>query len=156
MIRVATPEDYVKCQEIALACFDHNIARYKNLVLARMMVKGFYKDKKVQKRLDHGAKLYVADESGVKGFIEIRDDFYISNIFVSPNCQRSGLGRQLMAIADELAGESEDEYIEITLDASKDAIHFYEKCGFKFLDQSKSSFGVEMFPMKKTIEKKLI
>ena len=156
MVREATPQDYAIIQAIALDCFDHNVAKISNLTIARFMMKRYYRVSAIEKRLKDGNILIVDEENGqINGFFDMQKGLYLANIFVSPKMQRKGIGHRLMEEGIDRALAKYPETTLITLDATKDAIKFYEKFGFVFLDRTKSQFGVDFYPMSKTIEKNI-
>lgn len=75
------------------------------------------------------AETYVYDEDGViKGFAALSGDT-LAAIFVAPNCQGSGIGKQLMAKAKEV-----HELPTLTVyKENRRSIEFYKQRGFKIV-----------------------
>ena len=70
---------------------------------------------------------YVYDEEGIiKGFVSLFKDT-LAAIFVSPNYQGTGIGKQLMTKSKEVR-----ENLNLTVyRENRRSIEFYKKCGFK-------------------------
>lgn len=66
------------------------------------------------------------DEGRVKGFIALHEDT-LAAMFVLPDCQGTGIGKQLMAKAIEIRKSLK---LTVYKDNHK-SIEFYDKCGFK-------------------------
>lgn len=74
---------------------------------------------------------------------------YIGRLVVEPNYQKQGYGSLLLnTIESRFPGT--DKYELFTGKLSKGNIHFYEKHGYKTIDQFSSSDGVELVKMEKT------
>ncbi len=73
------------------------------------------------------AETYVYGEDGVmKGFLSLHNET-LAAIFVSPNFQSKGIGKQLMAKAKKIRNN-----LNLTVyKENKKSIEFYKKCGFK-------------------------
>ncbi len=150
-MREVEEKDYPIIYQIALDCFDHNVAVDRNYTLARIFFKRYFTAKKIKKRLQENSVIYVYEEDNVLGFVEIEDTDYISNVFVSPDCQGKGIGRKLMACAEDYCKSRHKKKFILKLDASKDAIPFYKHLGYTLLDKMHSSLGVELYAMQKEI-----
>ena len=70
---------------------------------------------------------YVYEKEGIiKGFISLYKDT-LAAIFVSPDCQGTGIGKQLMRKAKEVR-----DNVNLTVyKENQKSIEFYKKCGFK-------------------------
>lgn len=151
MIEKANPQDYQQIQNIALTCFKNTIADGKMLLIARFLVKNYFKSANIASRLTRDYELFVIRQDRiVTAFIEIQNKNHISNIFVLPNKQRSGYGRLLIEFAIDycrLNGST-----QITLDAIESAIRFYVKMGFASMNRMKKLFGITTIMMKKDIK----
>lgn len=147
MIRKYQQADSNRVQEIALKGFDYNIRKEKKLFLARFMMKSYFKKKNIEIRLTNKCELFVFDNGSVDGFIEIIDNKEISNIFVDPDKQGQGIGKKLMEYAIARCFKENSLLTHIELDASKDAIAFYQKIGFILVEKKKVLLGVDMYPM---------
>jgi ribosomal protein S18 acetylase RimI-like enzyme len=101
----------------------------------------------VMSNLQNGGTLLVADEGGVRGFIDIiahrwNQVAYINNLAVAPEYRRRGVGTLLMEAALDWARAL--KLRAAILDTStKDypAIAFYQKLGFRFC-----GFNDQLYP----------
>ena len=75
------------------------------------------------------AETYVYDEEGIiKGFVSLYGDT-LAAIFVSPNFQGKGIGKQLVAKSKKVRNK-----LNLTVyKENKKSIEFYKKCGFKIV-----------------------
>jgi putative acetyltransferase len=74
---------------------------------------------------------YIYEENGIiKGFVALCDDL-LAAIFVSPNVQGKGIGKQLMNKAKQIRKSLKlSVYKE-----NKNSIEFYKKCGFNIVKE---------------------
>lgn len=153
MIRTYQNTDAKSVQTIALTCFDQNIRGEKKLYLARYFIKSYFKAKNIEARLKNPYELYVLeDNQKIVGFIEIEKGMTITNIFVLPEAQSHGYGRQLLDYAIERCQELHPDLKAVGLDASTSAIGFYKHYGFTDLPRMKKIMGVEMYTMEKKLK----
>ncbi len=77
------------------------------------------------------AETYVFEEKGiVKGFVSLLGDT-VAALFVAPNCQGAGVGKQLLSKAKEIR-------TKLTLTVYKEntkSVGFYEACGFRVIKE---------------------
>ncbi len=76
----------------------------------------------------------------------------IKQVAVDDRLRGSGVGRQLMALAEQTAKEK--GYYTLCLDAKEDAIGFYERLGYHLTGVHKVIFGRTHMQMKKQIQTK--
>jgi len=60
---------------------------------------------------------------------------FIYDVYVNPDLHGKGIGKKIMEILEDLAVK--DKYQRVKLPASKTAIKFYEKLGYKLLNKIK-------------------
>lgn len=93
----------------------------------------FFEEEREQIRTAHlpAAETWVSENNGlIDGFISLVGN-EVGAIFVSPDAQRSGTGRALLAKAQSLRGNLEVEVFE----RNSIGRQFYEKHGFDFLER---------------------
>lgn len=80
---------------------------------------------------------YVYSDNGkILAFISVIDEeSFIGALFVSDECQGKGIGRKLIDHCKNIYSELE---VAVYAD-NKQAVGFYEKCGFKTVSQQKNS-----------------
>lgn len=73
------------------------------------------------------------DEDAIRGFVIASIDGkgrkFVNSLYVKPDFQGKGLGKQLMQQALNWLGNEDDIYLEVT-SYNEDAIRFYERFGF--------------------------
>jgi GNAT superfamily N-acetyltransferase len=95
-----------------------------------------------------GAPIYAATCGGgdIAGVIWARDGNHIARFFVSPDCQRRGIGRRLF---QRLAADVRRTGMnEITVHASPFAVEAYARLGFVCTGREKTGNGMRYVPMK--------
>ena len=153
MIRTYQSQDARRIQAIALECFDHNLKKDKNLFLARFFIKRYFRQKNIESRLKENYELYVyLHQDMIIGFIEIHNADEISNIFIDPRAQKHGAGTKLIEYAIERCQQIDPNVERVWLDASIEAVGFYEHCGFNNLSRLKKVLGVETYMMEKKLK----
>ena len=71
---------------------------------------------------------------GYVGLMHVLDEGYISNVAVSPDCRRQGIGAALIAELTRRAGRLELAFLTLEARASNaPAIRLYEKMGFRMV-----------------------
>ena len=75
---------------------------------------------------------------GYVGLMHVLDEGYISNVAVSPDCRRQGIGAALIAELTRRAGRLELAFLTLEARASNaPAIRLYEKMGFRQVGRRK-------------------
>ena len=75
---------------------------------------------------------------GYVGLMHVLDEGYISNVAVSPDCRRQGIGAALIAELTRRAGRLELSFLTLEARASNaPAIRLYEKMGFRQVGRRK-------------------
>lgn len=78
---------------------------------------------------------------GYVGLMHVLDEGYISNVAVSPDCRRQGIGATLIAGLMQRAGELKLAFLTLEARASNSpAISLYEKMGFQQVGRRKSYY----------------
>jgi predicted N-acetyltransferase YhbS len=133
-IRLATEGDFNKVLQLINTAFE---------------VERFFKaedrvnDSMLQEYFRKGVFLLCEEESGITGcvFVELKDSrAYLGLLSVDPSRQKSGIGRRLMASAEEFARESGAHFMDITVvNLRTELPPIYEKLGYRVT-------GTEPFP----------
>lgn len=78
---------------------------------------------------------------GYVGLMYVLDEGYISNVAVSPDCRRQGIGAALIAELIRRAGQLELAFLTLEARASNaPAIRLYEKMGFQQVGRRKNYY----------------
>lgn len=101
------------------------------------MIDKFYNETALRELIQKGHVFYLAqdDEDNYVGFVsyEINSEpnkTKIHKIYVLPETQGTGLGRQFFELVKEKAIENNQEAIFLNVNKYNNAIHFYHKLGF--------------------------
>jgi len=86
------------------------------------------------------------------GVIEIRNNAHLSMFFVSPEHQRQGVGRQLLAAAITKILQSDRNLKRLTVNASPNSIQAYRALGFSAISAEKEMNGIRFTTMEKAID----
>ena len=84
---------------------------------------------------------FVAEAEGnVVGFAELNlERGEIEAVFVAPDCGRRGVGRRLLQTLEDLAAQR--GLTHLTLDASLNAVAFYERMGYRQKEPTVQRYG---------------
>lgn len=85
------------------------------------------------------------------GVIEIRNNAHLSLLFVSPDHQRQGIGKQLLAAAIKWTVHEDPNLKKLTVHASPNSVRAYEKLGFSTISAEKEVNGIRFTSMEKVI-----
>jgi GNAT superfamily N-acetyltransferase len=89
----------------------------------------------------------VSEEKGVIcGAVAIRERRHLLHLFVAPAFQRRGIGQQLWTVAREVARACGAR--EFTVNASLNAVAFYQKMGFATVGGAQQANGLVFQPMR--------
>ena len=95
--------------------------------------------------------MYVAEENGsIKGVVELKVGRHIAMLFVDPELQRAGVGRQLL-----LSALRHSRFNTVTVSASLASIPAYKKYGFACKGEIAKSAGLVFQPMEIELNKNL-
>ena len=104
----------------------------------------------VAAHLESGRFLLLEDEAGIAGsvYIEVKGDRgYFGMLSVDPARQRGGIGRRLIAAAEEFCREQGCRFMDITIvDVRTELPAIYEKFGYRITGSA--PFPSEQMPVK--------
>ena len=94
-------------------------------------------------RMNQGNTILVYEKNGrLVGMIELKEGCHVAMLFVSPDCQKTGVGRELIsAILSFIRSKT------ITVNASLNSIPAYLKYGFTCAGDPGEKFGLVYQPM---------
>ena len=151
VIRNPLPEEFVKISEYILEIFEDSISGlYDNL--GRDVFLDYIQPLKLTERFletERFLQILVLREGEIVGWMEVRDSFHISMLFVKKKIQRQGIGRKLVTLAEENAIFNGNRFI--TLNSSPNSIGAYISMGFAQQSDLCMINGVKFFEMKKDI-----
>ncbi|AWA31446.1 GNAT family N-acetyltransferase [Flavobacterium magnum] len=102
------------------------------------MIALFYSLETLNRNLESGHRFYFAKEGGtVLGFLGIEHRYKgnpvtrIHKIYMLPEAQGKGVGKQFIGFAEDLASKSGSEKLSLNVNRYNPAIGFYERLGFE-------------------------
>jgi ribosomal protein S18 acetylase RimI-like enzyme len=102
----------------------------------------------VRKYITSGYRYHIAEKGGkMIGAIAIKENSHLYHLFVSKECQRSGVGRALWEVAKSVSLAEGNPGL-FTVNASLGAAGMYEKLGFIRTSEIVSTAGILYIPMK--------
>lgn len=145
-VRALAPHDFEAASAICIAAFAQSVAptvtaqgvaTFALIAAAPSFAKRFVGDN----------NMFVFEEAGrVVGVIELKEGHHISMLFVDPNAQGRGVGRQLVEAA--LAQARADL---ITVSASLPSVPAYTRYGFALAGPVAEAAGLIYQPMKRAL-----
>lgn len=137
MIRCFTLDDADRCKRIVKACFDKSVSLggLINSFNLNEAVNSFIK-KLIQfkSRLDYKVNrhlLFVYEKAGrVLGMIGLRDNL-LKRLYVDPDYQGNGVGRELLAYAEQQAVNN--GFKELLLYSYENSLRFYRNNGYEII-----------------------
>ncbi|MFB6163047.1 MAG: GNAT family N-acetyltransferase [Halococcoides sp.] len=147
-IRAARPADaadLLVCKRDAIVSIDHD--RYDPSQLAAWAPDGRDLDAFDEALSAEEYEVRVAEtDDGVAGYAVLnRATGTIDAVFVDPESDRSGIGRQLVGVLETTASVAGLD--EITVSASLNAAEFYAKLGYEPFEQTTRPFGNVALPV---------
>ncbi|MBD3312449.1 GNAT family N-acetyltransferase [archaeon] len=137
MIRRFTLDDAVKCKEIVKACFDKSVSLaglIKSFNLNEAVSGLIKKLIQFKSRLDYKVNrhlLFVYEKAGeVLGMIGLKDNL-LKRLYVDPDYQRNGVGRELLAYAEQQAVNN--GFKELVLYSYENSLRFYRRNGYEVI-----------------------
>ncbi|NIS25542.1 GNAT family N-acetyltransferase [candidate division KSB1 bacterium] len=82
------------------------------------------------------------------GMIEMRNHRHVSLLFVDKRFQGRGMSRNLLDKASAICHEHEPDLHAVTVHSSPNAVHIYEKLGFRQTESEQTVNGIRFIPMK--------
>lgn len=112
------------------------------------------KPSKIAERQCNQINIWVAFiDSKLVGMIEIRDNKYISLLFVDKNHQGCGIAKKLFDISLKEIIRRDPKLDKFYVHASPYSIPIYKKMGFIETDNMQEENGIKYLPMEMTIKK---
>lgn len=123
----------------------------------------FYSDEALTAQLDKREQLFylISDENSVLGFIGIEHNYKkeaitkIHKIYLLPETQGKGIGKSVIESIGKLAVANNSSSLFLNVNRFNKALHFYEKTGFKIIDEVNIEIGngylMEDFVMEKRL-----
>jgi ribosomal protein S18 acetylase RimI-like enzyme len=112
------------------------------------MIQKFYNETALQELMQKGHVFYLAqdEKENYVGFVSyeinsVPDKTKIHKIYVLPETQGTGLGRQFFELVKEQAKENNQKAIFLNVNKYNNALHFYTKLGFSIVNDEVIDIG---------------
>lgn len=112
------------------------------------MIQKFYNETALQELMQKGHVFYLAqdEKENYVGFVSyeinsVPDKTKIHKIYVLPETQGTGLGRQFFELVKEQAKENNQKAIFLNVNKYNNALHFYTKLGFTIIKDEVIDIG---------------
>lgn len=132
MIRKCSPNDFKKIYEI----INESSQAYKGVIPSDLWKEPYMPEEELQHEIESGVKFWAYEEYGeligVMGIQDIKDVTLIRHAYVLPEKRRKGIGSKLLTF---LRNQTDRPILIGTWRDASWAISFYEKHGFKLVDQ---------------------
>jgi ribosomal protein S18 acetylase RimI-like enzyme len=151
VIRNPLVDEFIKVSEFIWDIFEDSISGLYDS-LGREVFFDYIHPEKLRERYEETqrfSQILVLREGEIVGWMEVRDSFHISMLFVKKKIQRQGIGRRLVTLAEENAILNGNRFI--TLNSSPNSIGAYISMGFAQQSDLCMINGVKFFEMKKDI-----
>ena len=112
------------------------------------MIQKFYNETALQELIQKGHIFYLAqdEKENYVGFVSyeinsVPDKTKIHKIYVLPETQGTGLGRQFFELVNEQAKENNQKAIFLNVNKYNNALHFYTRLGFTIIKDEVIDIG---------------
>jgi ribosomal protein S18 acetylase RimI-like enzyme len=112
------------------------------------MIQKFYNETALQELMQKGHVFYLAhdEKENYVGFVSyeinsVPDKTKIHKIYVLPETQGTGLGRQFFELVKEQAKENNQKSIFLNVNKYNNALHFYTRLGFTIIKDEVIDIG---------------
>ena len=136
-IREAKPDELLVIRELAHAIWP---AAYKDILSTEQisyMLERIYNELTLRENLEHGHKFLLIGDPEPRGFA-VYEHYWrneritrIHKIYILPQLQGKGVGKQLLTYIESLAVAEKMDKISLNVNRSNKALFFYQKNGFE-------------------------
>jgi len=137
-ISVATKSQLPIIQELTYAIWPIAYGEILSTAQLDYMLKKFYDTSYLESQIDNGHVFLLAEENGIPyGFAsyelncDATNKTKIHKLYVLPETQGKGLGKQLVDHIKDIAKQHHNEAVFLNVNRFNKALSFYEKLGFK-------------------------
>ena len=141
-------DDAEEVSKIVVSSFLHSVADHlSDEGIATFM--DISSPESFRKRLNEDNLMFVSEGvDGIKGIVELKEGRHVAMLFVEPEVQCMGIGREL--VKEALKYSRADS---VTVSASLTSVIAYEKYGFETVGQEEEKQGLRYRPMKFELNK---
>ena len=152
VVRSPLPEEFVKISEFIREIFLESISSLYDS-LGRDVFLDYIHPDKLKERFEESerfSQVLVLRDEEIVGWMEVRDSFHISMLFVKNKFQKHGIGRKLVKLVEENAILNGNQ--SITLNSSPNSIGAYISMGFTQQSDLCMINGVKFYEMRKELK----
>ena len=135
-------------RHLAIEIWPKNYAEILSAAQIEYMMQMMYAEDVLQNQLESGVWFYLVKFSGRNiGFLAIEphykfpEDMYVHKIYLLPEFQGKGFGRNLMNQVVEVTKKNHCKSISLNVNRYNKAQHFYEKTGFEIKFEENIDIG---------------
>lgn len=159
----ATSKDIKTIQDIAYTTWPLTYGEILSLEQLQYMLDLFYSVDALNKQMVEKEQLFylIQENELVIGFIGIEHNYQnktftkIHKIYLLPETQGKGIGKLAIETIGEFAKENKSTSLLLNVNRFNKALHFYEKIGFKIIDEVNIEIGNGYLMEDYVMEKKL-
>ncbi|RZJ52056.1 MAG: GNAT family N-acetyltransferase [Flavobacterium sp.] len=162
-ISEATVNDIKTIQDITYKTWPITYGEILSKEQLKYMLDLFYSNEALTTQLQKGEQLFylISDENSVLGFIGIEHHYHkeavtkIHKIYLLPETQGKGIGKMVVEKIGKLALENNSRSLLLNVNRFNKALNFYEKIGFKIIDEVNIEIGNGYLMEDYVMEKKI-
>jgi GNAT superfamily N-acetyltransferase len=162
-ISEATAEDIKTIQEITYITWPITYGRILSEEQLNYMLELFYSDEALNDQFEKKEQLFylISEDEATLGFIGIEHNYKnqavtkIHKIYLLPETQGKGIGKKVIEEIQKLALKNHSKALSLNVNRFNSALTFYEKIGFKIIDEVNIDIGKGYLMEDYVMEKKL-
>lgn len=112
------------------------------------MLNWMYNEETLQQQMEEGHQFFVAEENGLAiGFLGVQSRYpdehstKIHKLYVLPEIQGRGIGKELINVAVNVAKENGSDRLVLNVNRFNKAVSFYQRIGFTILFEENIDIG---------------
>ncbi len=161
MIRPAHESDLAAIRDLAYAIWPDTYGNILSAAQLAYMLDSFYSPDALTDSLRKGHRYLLVETDVPVGFVAYQHGYEgravtrIHKIYVLPQTQGTGIGRELISHVEALARSEEAQLLSLNVNRLNKAIGFYEKMGFEIVARQDIAIGHGYLMEDYRMEKKL-
>lgn len=147
-IRKISPEEVEIVHDLAHRIWPSTFEKILSEEQIEYMLNWMYNMETLKNQISEGHLFFVAEEENQPiGFMGIQPNYpdpqstKIHKLYVLPEIQGKGIGRELIKTATEVAKKSGNDRLVLNVNRFNKAVHFYQRIGFEILYEENIDIG---------------
>lgn len=147
-IRKISPEEVEIVYDLAHRIWPSTFEKILSEEQIEYMLNWMYNMETLKNQISEGHLFFVAEEENQPiGFMGIQPNYpdpqstKIHKLYVLPEIQGKGIGRELIKTATEVAKKSGNDRLVLNVNRFNKAVHFYQRIGFEILYEENIDIG---------------